>query len=245
LLCFHKPFIAAFCPIYSREECKALLHPDGQRFTQLVDVCDDLLHGSLVEVECTSHVVEYADVVHDEAVGLLLAEGAVSPADGLQEIMVFHRFVEIHRLQDRRIETGQQLAGDDDELQRVSRVAEAVEQFLFGVLVAGMDFPFGRIAGLADHHDGACFGIDQLIHHLLVEHTALAVEGHHLCLETVRFYPGLVVPDDVVHHGTDAFGVLHEHCHLRRPFGEIVAVLLAQGAGDLLVGFVDRSLIDL
>ena len=35
-----------------------------------------------------------------------------------------------------RVEAGQQLGGDDQDLQRVIRVAEAVEQFLFGVPVA-------------------------------------------------------------------------------------------------------------
>ncbi len=69
----------------------------------------DLLHGLLVEVQRLGHVVEDADVVHDQAVRLLLAEGAVGAADGLQEVVVLHRLVEIHHLQDRRVEAGEQL----------------------------------------------------------------------------------------------------------------------------------------
>ena len=73
--------------------------------------CDDhLLHGLLVEIERLRHVVEDADVVHDQAVGLVLAVGAVGAADRLQQVVVLHRLVEVHRLQDRRVEAGQQLA---------------------------------------------------------------------------------------------------------------------------------------
>ena len=70
---------------------------------------DDLLHAFLVELQRLGHVVEDAEVVHDQAVGLLLAVGAVRAADRLQQGVVPQRLVEIHRLQDRRVEAGQQL----------------------------------------------------------------------------------------------------------------------------------------
>ena len=75
-------------------------------------------------------VVEDAEVVDDQAVGLLLGVGAVRAADRLQQRVVAQRLVEVHRLQDRRVEAGQQLGGDDEDLQRVGWVAEAVEQLL-------------------------------------------------------------------------------------------------------------------
>jgi hypothetical protein len=53
------------------------------------------------------------------------------------------------------------------------------------------------------------------------------------------------VCDDVVHHGVDALGVFHQHGHLGGALRQVVAVLLAQAPCDLLVGFVDRSLVDL
>ena len=130
--------------------------------------------------------------------GLFLAEGAVRPADGLQEVVILHRLVEIHHLQNRRIETGQQFAGDDDELQRVGRIAEAVEQLFLGILVADVLLPFRRIALGCGHDDGAGFGADQFIHYGLVEHAAFAVEDHHLGLEAVRLHLGLEVIDDVI-----------------------------------------------
>ena len=175
------------------------------------------------------HIVEYADVVHDQAVRLLLAEGAVCPADGLQEVVVLHRLVEIHHLQDGRIEACEQLAGDDHELERISRVAKTVEQLLLGVFVADVLFPFGGIALGGGHDDGAGFGVDQLIHRLLVEHAALAVKDHHLGLESVGLHLLLEVSDDMLNHGPDALRVLDQHCHLGGALGQVVSVLLAQG----------------
>jgi hypothetical protein len=90
----------------------------------LLTTCDALL----VELQRLGHVVEDAEVVHDQAVGLLVAVGAVRAADGLQQRVVPQRLVQVHRLQDGRVEARQQLGRDDEQLQRVVGVAEAVEQ---------------------------------------------------------------------------------------------------------------------
>ena len=79
----------------------------------------------------------------------------------------------------------------------------------------------------------------------LVEDAALAVKGHDLRFETVRLDLRLEVVDDVVHHSADALRVLNQDRHLGGALCEIVAILLTQTAGDLLVGFVDGSLVDL
>ena len=188
-----------------------------------------LLHSLLVEVQGLGHIVEDADVVDDQAVRLLLAAGAVGAADGLQEVMVLHRLVEIHHLQDGRIEAGEQFAGDDDEFQRVSGIAEAVEQFFFCVFVASMLFVLAA-AGVHDYSAG--LRADQFVHHLLVEHAAFTVENHHLRLKTVGLHLGLVVRHHVLHHGADALRVFHQHGHLGGALGEVIAVLLGEIAGD-------------
>ena len=59
--------------------------------------------------------------------------------------MVPQRLVEVHRLEDRGIEAGGELRGDDDDLQRVIWISEAVEQLLFGITVTSV---FG-VLGLA------------------------------------------------------------------------------------------------
>ena len=93
----------------------------------------------------------------------------------------------------------------------------------------------------ATHDDGAGFRPDQFIHHRLVEHAALAVEHHHLRLEAIRFHLRLEVRDDVVHHRPDALRVFHQHGHLGGALGKVVAILLAQFAGDLLERFVNHG----
>jgi hypothetical protein len=100
----------------------------GSLVLELDDVGDDLAEAFFVEFERLGHVVEDAEVVDDQAVGLLVAVGAVGAGDGLQQGVVAHGLVEIHGLQDGRVEAGQQLGGDDEDLQRVVGVAEAVEQ---------------------------------------------------------------------------------------------------------------------
>jgi hypothetical protein len=61
----------------------------------------------------------------------------------------------------------------------------------------------------AAHHDRAGLGAGNLVHHRFVEHTAFAVEAHHLRLEAVRLHLGLVMLHDVLNYGTNTLGVLH------------------------------------
>ena len=246
LLRGHQTLVAAHRPVHAGEERQALLHLHRQRLPQLVDVRDDLLHRLLVEVQRPRHVVEDADVVHDQTVRLLLAERAVRAADGLQKVVVLHRLVEIHHLQDRRVEAGEQLAdvtmtnfsGSAGSRKRSSSFSSASLSRTCCFHSGGSPAPTVMTMALAS-------GADQLVHHRLVEHAAFAVEDHHLRLEAVRLHLRLEVRDDVLHHGADALRVLHQHGHLRGALGEVVAVLLAQVAGDLLVGFVDGRLVDL
>jgi hypothetical protein len=90
----------------------------------------------LVELQRLGHVVEHAEVVDDEAVRLLVAVGAVGAADGLQQRVVAQRLVQVHRLQDRRVEARQQLGRDDEQLERVVGIAEAIEELLLLVATA-------------------------------------------------------------------------------------------------------------
>ncbi len=108
-----------------------------------------------------------------------------------------------------------------------------------------MDTPCGRVLLSAAHHDSAGLGADDLVHHLLVEHAALAVEAHHLRLESVRLHLGLVMLHHVLHHGPHPLRVFHQHCHLGRQLRQIIAILLAHVVRDLLVGLIDGRLVDL
>ena len=70
LLRGHQTLVAAHGAVHAGEERQALLHLHGEGLAQLIDVADHLLHGLFVEVQGPGHVVEDADVVHDQAVGL-------------------------------------------------------------------------------------------------------------------------------------------------------------------------------
>ena len=157
--------------------------------------------------------------------------------------MVAQRLVEVHRLQDRRVEAGEQLRGDDQDLERVGGIAEAVEQLLLGVPVTAV----GRVLVLAAvhrHDDVRRLRRQVLVERLLVEHAALAVEGHDLRPEAARRHLLLEVPGDVGADLLDALGGLHEHGHLRGGLGELVPVEVAEAAGELLERLVDRVLVD-
>ena len=78
--------------------------------------------GSVVEITGD------ADIVDDETTGLVL-EDAVHAGDRLSQVVAPHRFVDIHGVAARGVESGEPHVADDDELERVGRVFEAFLQF--------------------------------------------------------------------------------------------------------------------
>ena len=135
-------FVAVEGFIHACKVGEAFLHGGGEFGFEVDDIRDDAAETFFVEFERLGNVIEDAEVIHDETVGFFIAVGAVGARDGLQQGVVAHGLVEIHGLQDGRVETCQQFGGDDDDLQRVVRVAVTVEQFFFVVAVAFV----GRVA---------------------------------------------------------------------------------------------------
>ena len=128
-----------------------------------MDIADDRAEALLVELQRLRDVVENAKVVDDEPVGLQIAAGAVGAADGLEQGVVPQRLVQIHRLQYRRVEPGEELGRDDQELQRIVRIAEAIEQLLL-LVAAPVVWPVA--AGpcrVAEMTIVACFGPQVLV----------------------------------------------------------------------------------
>ena len=120
----------------------------------------------------------------------------VGAADGLQQRMVAHRLVKVHRLENRRVETRQQLRGHDQYLQGVRWVAEAVEQFLLLVTIPVEGGVFG-LPAVNRHHDVRHFRLQILVECLFIEHAAFSVESDHLRSETARCHLLLEVAGDV------------------------------------------------
>src|SRR5262249_3987181 len=86
-----------------------------------VKIFDDGIDLIAVESERLFQFVENADKVDDKAVRLdelllFVLIGAVNPGDRLQQGVVAHGLVEIHGVEDRCIEAGQELLRDNEDL---------------------------------------------------------------------------------------------------------------------------------
>ena len=71
---------------------------------------------------------------------VLILVGAVDAGDGLEQHVVAHRLVQVHAVQDRGVEAGQQLLGHDQDLRQLVRLAERFPDALLlvvGEVVAG------------------------------------------------------------------------------------------------------------
>ena len=104
------------------------------------EVLDDRVDLVAVERQRLLQLVEDADEVEHEAVRLhhlrrFVLVGPVHARDRLQQRVVAHRLVEIHRVEDRRVEAGQQLLGDDQDLRQLAGLGEVLADLLFLLLV--------------------------------------------------------------------------------------------------------------
>ncbi len=70
-------------------------------------------------------LVGEAQVVHHQPAGLVL-EHAVDARDGLHQPVPAHRLVDVHRVQARRVESGEPHVAHDHDLERVGRGPEAL-----------------------------------------------------------------------------------------------------------------------
>ena len=183
-----------------------------------------MLEMTLLRSACSSKlsdlrdVVEDAEVVDDQAVRLLRVR-AVRAADRLQQVwsrIGLSRYIACRIGASKPVSS---LRRHDEDLQRIGRVAEAVEQLLLVVLArvrSGRATP--AASPLADgHHDFARLGRQDLVERVLVEHARFPVEGDDLRLEAVRLRPS---PGSArrCHRTTarDALGRLHQD---RQPGG--------------------------
>ena len=102
-------FIAFDSTVDPREIGEALLDGLGEPRYKLGDVGDDTDHPLLIELNGLGYVVEDPDVVDDQPMRLLLAVWAIGSADGLEQRVIPERLVQIHRLENRGVEPGEEL----------------------------------------------------------------------------------------------------------------------------------------
>jgi len=96
------------------------------------------------------------------------------------------------------------------------------------------------VGRLHRHHDVRGLGRQQLVQLGLEQQAALAVEGDDLALEAVGLHLGLEVLDDVLAHLAHTLGRLHQNGRL----GQVVLVQVRQATRQILVGGVQRGLVD-
>ena len=111
------------------------LHLRLEELLQQAEVLDDGVDLVAVEGQRLFQLVEDADEIEDEAVRLhhlrrLVLIGPVHARDGLEQRVVAHRLVEIHRVEDRRVEAGEQLLGDDQDLRPLADLGEVLADLL-------------------------------------------------------------------------------------------------------------------
>ncbi len=115
-----------------------------------------------------------APVVDDQAVRLAVGR-AVHARDRLEQRVLLQRRVQVHDLLDGRVEAGEQHVADDQDRERVARLAEARDQLLaplLGDVVA--DEALARPCSCAEMMIADC-GALQPVERLLVQHRRLAV----------------------------------------------------------------------
>ena len=193
-----KSLEAANLAVNPREERKTVLHKPRQHGLDLGDVLDHIADLLVIELERLGHIVEHADVVDDETIRLRFAVHAVRAADRLQKRMVLHRLVEIHALQDRRVEPRQKLGRDNHELERIEAVAETVQQLVLRRSVKPVVGVLAFLVVVAVHHDRRRVGRPQEhVQLLLVRNAVLTVEHDDLAFHAGRLDLAAVVFNDV------------------------------------------------
>ena len=211
-----------------------------------MQVGDDLLDALLVELQCLGGVIEDAEVVDDATEGLFREE-PVGPADGLKEGVILQRLIEIHRLENGRVEAGEELGSDDEDLEGIFLGVEAFEKLLLDALVHGiLLLEVEVVVRRGRDDDGAGVFAEEGIEDLLVLDAGVAVGGDDHGLEAVGGDLVLEVLGDVFDDGLDALGGLEEGGHLCCLFAEGIRFFVAEGGGfgELLEGFVDAVAID-
>ena len=138
----------------------------------------------LVELERLGDVVEDAEVVDDQPMGLVRRVDAVGAGDRLQQRVLLQRLVEVLAVQDRGVEAGEQLRRDDDDLQRIGGIVEPRDDLL--QLVRIRESTVAQSGGslrLLRHHDRRGLGAEVLVELLLVGHAGGLVVDDDLSLE--------------------------------------------------------------
>ena len=111
---------------------------------------------------------------------------AVCTADRLQQRVILHGLVQIHRLQDGRVKPGQQLGGDDHQLQLAVWVPEHVQDLSLRITITAV-FPVAiLLVVIGIHNNRSGILAKQFVQDCFIHQAALPVINHDLSLVAVR-----------------------------------------------------------
>lgn len=83
------------------------------------------------------------------------------------------------------IEPREQLCSDDENLERIVRVAETVKELFFGIAISTVCLVAVFLVVVRVHDDGDCISAQELVELLLIQQAALSVVADYLRLEAV------------------------------------------------------------
>ena len=165
-----------------------------------------------------TEVLAHPDVVHNRPAGLGVTTAAVGPRDGLEQVVVRERTVQVHGLLDGRIKAREQLVADNQHLERMLGVFEVLDGgFLFALIELVLHklwvLVLVVLGGRVDAHaHGRCFRLGVCLAHalhglksvgddsvqlLFVDHTRRPVDGDDLRLEAIGQHMLSVVGPDI------------------------------------------------
>ena len=111
--------------------------------------------------------------------------------------MIAHWLVEIHRVQDRRVEPRQELFRDDQDFRPLTELCEALPDLLFARRLQVPLLQVRRIVVAPRVYDLGVLRGEDLIERLLVERARFAIDAHQKSLVTERLDVLPVVVGDV------------------------------------------------
>jgi hypothetical protein len=147
---------------------------------------------------------------------------AIDARDRLQKRVVPHRLVEVHCVQDWRVESCQQLLSDYQYLRPLTDLGEALPNLLFP---GGFQVPLletRRIIVVARIDDLRIFLRQDRIESFFVESTRLTIDADEKCLVTQRLYVLAVVVGDILRDLFDTILSLQEILQVHRAIKDFV-----------------------
>ena len=158
-------------------------HLSLEELFEQTDIFDDRVHFVAIERQRLLQLVEDTHEIEHEAVRLdhllpLVLVRPVHPRDRLQERVIAHRLVQIHGVEDRRVEPGQKLLRHDQNLWVFAKFCEVLANLLFFLFIQMPLLHLRRVIIVAGVNHRREFGIEKSIKRLLVESARFTIHRH-------------------------------------------------------------------